>query len=58
MSKHVAVSMVMRSPCAGDALDSRYGKFLKKLSLYLSLSLSLSLTHTHTLALRLKPKKP
>jgi hypothetical protein len=33
--------MVMLSPCAGDALDPRYGKFLIKLSLSLSLSLSL-----------------
>jgi hypothetical protein len=36
-----SVSMVMRSPCAGDALDPCYGKFLIKLSLARSLSPSL-----------------
>jgi hypothetical protein len=30
--------MMMRSPCAGDALDPRYRKFLMELSLSLSLS--------------------
>jgi len=40
--------MVMRSPCAGAALDPRYGKLLIKL-----FSLSLSLSHTHSLSLSL-----